>query len=139
FNAGAAGSDRNTKTDVEPVKPADILSKLLSMPIESWRYTNDIAAIRHLGPMAQDFKSAFKLGDDERIIELMDEGGVALAAIQGLNQKVDLRVKQLEEDLKCRETENAELRSELSELKQLLRKVTSYGGQTDPINANHRP
>jgi hypothetical protein len=37
---------------------------------------------RHIGPMAQDFYSAFGL-DDKRITTI-DEGGVALAAIQGL-------------------------------------------------------
>jgi hypothetical protein len=43
--------------------------------------------------MAQDFYAAFKVGADERNIATIDEGGVALAAIKGLNQKLERLVK----------------------------------------------
>ena len=39
--------------------------------------------------MAQDFFSAFGLGDSDRAINSMDAQRVALAAIQGLNQLVN--------------------------------------------------
>ena len=39
--------------------------------------------------MAQDFHAAFGLGDSDKAIGTVDAGGVALAAIQGLNQKVE--------------------------------------------------
>lgn len=39
--------------------------------------------------MAQDFYAAFNVGADDKHIAVVDEGGVALAAIQGLNQKVE--------------------------------------------------
>jgi hypothetical protein len=116
FSAGA--SDRNLKTDFAPVNAAEILARLAGLPIQSWRYTNELAGIRHVGPMAQDFKAAFKLGDDERYVGLLDEGGVALAAIQELNK----RIEALSTDLKSRETQNAELKSEIFELRQLLEK-----------------
>ncbi len=32
--------------------------------------------------MAQDFRAAFGLGEDEKHISTLDEGGVALAAVQ---------------------------------------------------------
>jgi hypothetical protein len=38
--------------------------------------------------MAQDFYAAFGVGPDDKHIAVVDEGGVALAAIQGLNQKL---------------------------------------------------
>ena len=41
---------------------------------------------RHMGPMAQDFRAAFGLGEDERHISTVDADGVALAAIQGLHR-----------------------------------------------------
>ena len=41
-------------------------------------------AIRHAGPMAQDFHAAFGLGEDERHISSVDPDGIALSAIQGL-------------------------------------------------------
>ena len=39
--------------------------------------------------MAQDFQAAFKLSVDDKHISVVDENGVALAAIQGLNQKLE--------------------------------------------------
>jgi hypothetical protein len=85
------------------------------MPVSEWSYKTD-PKTRHIGPMAQDFYSAFKIGTDDKHIAPIDEGGVALAAIQGLNQKVE----ELKERLDRRETENGELRSELCELKELV-------------------
>jgi hypothetical protein len=38
--------------------------------------------------MAQDFYTAFGVGEDERHITTVDEEGVALAAIKGLNGKL---------------------------------------------------
>jgi isoaspartyl peptidase/L-asparaginase-like protein (Ntn-hydrolase superfamily) len=52
--------------------------------------------------MAQDFKAAFQLSADDKHISLVDEGGVALAAIQGLNQKLnekDAEIQNLEKRL----------------------------------------
>jgi hypothetical protein len=99
-------SDRNMKTGFKGVEPADILERLAALPIESWRYTNETAGIRHIGPMAQDFKAVFGLGNSDKLIEFVDEQGVALSAVQGLNQKV--------------ESENSELRAENAELKRRL-------------------
>jgi uncharacterized coiled-coil protein SlyX len=39
--------------------------------------------------MAQDFHAAFALGRDDQHITSTDEDGVALAAIQGLNEKLE--------------------------------------------------
>jgi len=44
--------------------------------------------VRHLGPVAQDFRAAFGLGRNDTTITTVDADGVALAAIQGLNQKL---------------------------------------------------
>jgi hypothetical protein len=40
--------------------------------------------VRHIGPTAQDFYRAYVLGLDDKHIATIDEGGVALAGIQGL-------------------------------------------------------
>jgi hypothetical protein len=45
--------------------------------------------------MAQDFYAAFGLGEDDKHITTSDEGGVALAAIQGLNAKLEAKVMEL--------------------------------------------
>ena len=98
-------SDRNLKEQFQPVNPADVLDRVANLPITSWNYKQD-AATRHIGPMAQDFYSAFNVGTDERHIATVDEDGVALAAIQGLNEKLkteaaakDAQIKALEKRL----------------------------------------
>jgi len=52
--------------------------------------------------MAQDFYAAFGLGDDNKHIATIDESGVALAAIQGLNvlmKEKDQRISTLEREV----------------------------------------
>ena len=39
-------------------------------------------------PVAQDVYSLFEIGTDDKHVTPIDEGGLALAAIQGLNQKL---------------------------------------------------
>jgi hypothetical protein len=101
-------SDRNLKAGFEPVAAKSILEKVAELPITRWHYTNDVATT-HLGPMAQDFYAAFDVGPDDKHIATVDEGGVALAAIQGLNQK-------LEEQ----RAENVELKQRLEALEKII-------------------
>ena len=101
-----SSSDRNVKTNFVAIHPTEVLAKVIGLNIQTWNYTNAPASIRHLGPMAQDFYAAFGIGTDERHIATVDEGGVALAAIQGLNQKL--------------EAENAELKARLEKIERLL-------------------
>lgn len=112
-----SASDRTRKANFAPVDPRSVLEKVAGLPIQTWNYTNDPPGIRHLGPVAQDFHAAFGLnGGDDTHISDVDEGGVALAAIQGLNQKVE----DLKERLDRRDAENAELKRQLRELKELV-------------------
>jgi hypothetical protein len=77
-------SDRNRKTNFGSVDPADMLHRVRALPITTWNYRSDDPAIRHIGPMAQDFAALFGVGVDDRHIHPLDGQGVALAAIQGL-------------------------------------------------------
>jgi hypothetical protein len=101
-------SDRNVKRDFALVNSSDVLDKVAALPISTWSYIAD-DGVRHLGPMAQDFYSAFNVGMDEKHISMVDADGVALAAIQGLNQKVNEKV-----------TEIRELKSRLERLENLM-------------------
>jgi hypothetical protein len=83
-------SDRNLKTDFALLDAQDILARVLTLPLTQWRYRSESVGTTHIGPMAQDFYAAFKLGTDDKAIGTVDESGVALAAIQGLNKKLDL-------------------------------------------------
>ncbi len=103
--------DRNVKQNFAQVSASEILEKVVQLPVSAWSYTNT-PAVRHVGPMAQDFYAAFNVGADDRHIATIDENGVALAAIQGLNQK-----------LETQRAENAELKRELAELKKVVAKL----------------
>jgi hypothetical protein len=112
-------SDRNAKQGFTAVNPSEILDRVARLPISEWSYKED-SATRHIGPMAQDFHSAFKVGTDERHIAPIDEGGVALAAIQGLNEKVEVKGRKSEDRIQKLELENAELKARLEKLEQRL-------------------
>jgi hypothetical protein len=119
-------SDRNVKQDLASVSPAQILERVLQLPVSEWSYKLD-PATRHIGPMAQDFYGAFKVGMDDKHIATIDESGVALAAIQGLNQKVearirnsDIRTQELEDRSRKLEIENTELKQKNQSLEQRL-------------------
>lgn len=108
-------SDRNVKTAISTIDPGKILDRLLATPISTWSYIAQGEGIRHIGPMAQDFAAAFKVGEDDTHISTIDADGVALAAIQGLNAKL--------------ETENAALRTELHQLLTRLERLEGNQGR----------
>jgi len=70
-----------------PLTGPQILERLAALPVSHWTYEFE-PGVRHLGPMAQDFAAAFGLGRSNRLIEPIDEGGVALTAIQALYRRV---------------------------------------------------
>ena len=82
-------SDRAVKANFGSVDPADMLTRVRELPISTWNYLSDDPAIRHIGPMAQDFAAAFGVGVDDRHIHPIDGQGVALAAIQGLSAEIE--------------------------------------------------
>ena len=95
------------------------MDKLAEVPISTWHYNFESEDdTLNIGPMAQDFKAAFYPGRDDKSITTHEIDGVALAAIQGLNEK-------LEEELIRREEENAELRLRLERLEALIFPVDS--------------
>ncbi len=93
--AWAVLSDRNAKTAVQLVDPRDVLKKVAKMPLSTWQYKEDDAGYRHMGPMAQDFYAAFHLGDSDKRISTIDADGVTLAAIQGLNARLDEKDREM--------------------------------------------
>ena len=74
--------------------------------------------------MAQDFHAAFGLnGADDKHISTVDEGGVALAAIQGLNQKVeekDARIQEQESRIQNQTAEITDLKARLEVLEKIV-------------------
>jgi len=80
-------SDKNMKENLVAVDGQEVLDKLAGLAMSTWTHKND-PAVRHIGPMAQDFYGAFGMGGDDKAISTIDADGVALAAIQGLYQLV---------------------------------------------------
>jgi trimeric autotransporter adhesin len=115
-------SDRNVKSLIQSINPQAILAKVAAMPISRWVYTADENKSWHLGPMAQDFRAAFGLGQDDKTIATVDAGGVALAAIQGLNAKVMAQVK-------AKDAEIASLRKAQDALMQKLEAIEKRLGR----------
>lgn len=105
-------SDRNAKHEVEPVDTKAVLEKVAALPIAEWSYKKDNENSRHIGPMAQDFREQFGLGNDDKTIALTDMSGVALAAVKALHGAME------EKDM---EIDN--LRNKTAELEARLNKV----------------
>jgi hypothetical protein len=112
-------SDRNAKENFAAVSAQEILAKVAALPITRWNFKQETGT-PHIGPMAQDFYAAFGTGLDDRHIATVDADGVALAAIQGLDQKVEVRSQESESRIQKLETENATLKSRLEKLERLL-------------------
>ncbi len=96
-------SDRNVKTNFAAVNPRAILRGVLNLPISTWNYKSQATSVRHIGPMAQDFFAAFKVGDSDRTIATIDPDGVAFAAIQGLHEELkdrDAQINGLQQQLR---------------------------------------
>jgi hypothetical protein len=106
-------SDRNAKKNFRSVDTVAVLDKLAAIPVQQWNYKwEKDSDVPNIGPMAQDFKHAFYPGRDDKGISTLEFDGVELAAIQGLNQK-------LEEQ----KAENSKLERSVAELKELVQSL----------------
>jgi len=89
---GLAGllCDEALKTDIKPVHPDDILSKVRQLPVNKWRYLNpQFGEGEHIGPMAAAFNGLFPNDGNGEVIPLVDFLGVLLASVQALAAKID--------------------------------------------------
>ncbi|HEV7491345.1 MAG TPA: hypothetical protein VGO25_11095 [Rhodanobacteraceae bacterium] len=125
-------SSRTFKEGFTAVDPLHILAKLVAMPVQTWFYKQAHDEGQHMGPVAEDFAATFGLGKDERHIATVDESGVAFAAIQGLNQKVEsenARLEGLNAELGTKANaiaeQNEALRGELARVQARLEKLES--------------
>lgn len=112
-------SDRHVKENFSALDAQSVLDRVAALPITRWNFIQD-PGTAHIGPMAQDFRAAFGVGEDDKHIAVVDEGGVALAAIQGLNEKVDGGRQKEEGRIQKLEAENAELKARLEKLERMM-------------------
>lgn len=113
-------SDRNLKENFTDLDSQEILTRVSQLPVSEWNFKNQKESVRHVGPMAQDFHSAFGLGEDDKHISPLDAAGVALAAIQGLHDQLATKTAEIE-GLKTQLSELESLKAELAEIKEMLR------------------
>ena len=110
-------SDRNVKANIRSVNGKEVLRKLAAVPVSTWRYKGEAERIRHMGPMAQDLHAAFGLGDSDKSIGTIDTGGISFAAIQGLHELVNEKVKE-------KDAEIVVLKERLAKVEALVEKLT---------------
>jgi hypothetical protein len=120
-------SDQNRKENFVAVNGEDFLQKISAMKLSSWNYKGqDPKTFRHYGPMAQDFFKAFGkdvhgiIGSDTTINQA-DFDGVNLIAIQAIIHRM--------------ERMNADLRTELSTIKQELAAVKASASEKEQASA----
>jgi hypothetical protein len=108
-----------------------VLDKLDKVPVEQWNYKwEKDGDVPNIGPMAQDFKQAFYPGRNDKGITTLEFDGIELAAIKGLNTKLevtektlrkkDARFQEQETELRNQSAEIADLKSRLDTLEHLL-------------------
>lgn len=110
-------SDRNAKKNFEQVDTVALLDKLADVPIQQWNYKwEKDSDVPNIGPMAQDFKHAFYPGRDDKSISTLEFDGVELAAIQGLNQKLEAQAKEKDAEITDLKQQNDQLAKQLNDL-----------------------
>lgn len=109
-------SDKNKKENFQDIDKQEVLNKLSAFKIYNWNYKSQDKAIRHIGPFAQDFYSAFNLGTSEKSIVTSDISGVNMVAIQALDENN----KQLKKQVETLQTENEAIKLQLQQLEEKL-------------------
>jgi len=116
------GSSRSLKENFVPVDNRMILQRVVDMPLTEWN-AKTAPDQRHIGPVAEEWWATFGLGSDDKHVSLTDVGGVALAAIKGLNQVVsekDSVISRLEQTVGTLQQQNSALEARLATIERLL-------------------
>lgn len=122
------GSDRDSKSGFKPADRASVLAKVVALPVSTWQYKGEPDNVHHIGPMAQDFFSAFGLGGSDKHIGTADADGVALAAIQGLHELIETQhvaLSSQQAQISVQQKRIAELTEKMIRLEQQLSAATS--------------
>ena len=146
------GSSRSFKERFVQYRPAEVLEKILQLPVEGYFYKG--TQEYHITPMAEDFYRLFGTGvheiietdstgqlvrrpnpDVDKYLAASDVAGVALLGVQALHEEnaqlrqrvADLETEnaQLRQQISDTRTENAALRARLEQLEALVQKIAS--------------
>ena len=116
-------SDARAKHRFRELDGDDVLARIARMPVTEWSYKEQDAAIRHIGPTAQDFHAAFGLGQDPLRIGTLDADGVALAGVRAL----EARSQEMREQHDALRQRVVELERSLAEALDVVRALKGGG------------
>jgi hypothetical protein len=114
-------SSRTTKENFFDVSGDDVLARLRKVPVSTWNYISEGAQSRHLGPMAEDFYTAFGLGTSDKAIGVQDAVGVSLAAVKALDART-LELQQKTEEVDQLRNKVNTLEQRLAAVEQLIQR-----------------
>jgi hypothetical protein len=118
-------SSRLTKENFRLVDGEEVLARLGAIPVSTWNYITEGGAVRHMGPMAEDFHQAFGLGTDDKSIGVQDLAAVSLAAVTAVEARtraLTAENAQLRAETAALREETEALRAQLEAIKALLQK-----------------
>jgi hypothetical protein len=133
--------DRNKKENFRSIDGEQILTKIREIPITEWNYKGTDASVKYIGPVAQDFYSAFHLGGTDSLgINTLCIDGVNMAAIQALEKRTTELQSALNE-LKVEKEKVTQLQTSFNELKNEIVKMkndiwSSTDARTEHENKN---
>lgn len=86
-NSGSmsCASSRTLKKNFLAVDGEDVLGRIRQTPVTTWNYVGEDGQVKHMGPVAEDFHSAFGLGTNNTTIGHLDIDGVNFAGIKALD------------------------------------------------------
>jgi hypothetical protein len=109
----SCASSRTLKENFLAVDGEEVLARIRATPVTTWNYIDEEGAVRHMGPMAEDFGAAFALGINNTTIGHIDIDGVNFAGVQAL----DARTRAQDEEIAALRAEVGALRSEVAALR----------------------
>jgi hypothetical protein len=132
--------DRNKKENFRLIDGEQILEKIRTMPITEWNYKGTDASVKYIGPVAQDFYSAFHLGGTDSLgINSICIDGVNMAAIQALEkrtselQKANEKIAIMEQQNNEQKSFNSTLTERIEKLEQMIASLSTSNTQ-QPIS-----
>jgi len=121
-----------------PVDPEAILDDLDALQVYAWerRETGETAGPDRLGPAAEEFHDAFDVGEDPDRLAAGDTDGVAIAAVQGLADRVDEQRERLQRQADCIDRQRSRLADQRDDIERLRQCVESL--QADLVDLRQR-
>ncbi|MFL6863355.1 MAG: tail fiber domain-containing protein, partial [Allosphingosinicella sp.] len=119
-------SSRKTKENFRAVDGETLLGQIHVLDVTSWNYITEGAQVRHMGPMAEDFRKAFGLGVNDTSIGVQDLAGVTLAGVKALEartaelQAKTAEVERLQGEVERLQSANASLEQRVAAIEAAL-------------------